>query len=152
MSMSDITTYASFNSFTVQGRIFAAELIPYNGSEFVAITVITNCVNDDEGMTVKFTNSNGLVSLFKKGGLPIGRMVTVTGHIKHVSETYTKDGEVRLLKRPNIDLIDASIPTGGLGAMPKSVVVHTRPQGVVVRPSDAKPSVDKAPVLEEKPF
>ena len=145
--MSDITTYASFNSFTVQGRIFASELIPYNGTEFVAITVITNCVNDDEGMTVKFTNSNGLVSLFKKGGLPVGRQLTITGHIKRVSETYTKDGEVRMLKRPNIDLIDASIPTGGLGAMPKSDAPATRRQGVVVRPSDATPATDATPVF-----
>ena len=144
-------TYAQFNSFTVAGRIFAAEIVPNNGNEFLSVTVITNCVDGDDGMTVTFTNSNGLLALFKKGGLPVGRQVTVTGHIKSVAETYTnKDGEVVMLQRPKVHLIDAQIPTGGLGATPRTEDAPKRKVGAVVKPAQAAPAapaVDGTPVF-----
>jgi len=154
----DYKTYANFNSFVVDCRISNSEIVTRkNGDRFLAITAITNGLNDDEGMTVTFNNSNGLMSLFEKGFLPKGRRITVTGHIAYVRETYTdaKSGEVRLLKRPELHLVDAGIPTGGLGAMPKDETVSVRKVGTVVRPSDAAkaaPFVDKTPTLEEQPF
>ena len=111
--------YAQFNSFTVNGRILASEIVSRPNAEFLSVTLITAPADDSEGMTVTFTNSNGLMALAKAGGLPVGRMVTVTGHIASIHETYTnKDGEVVMLKRPRIHLVDAAIPTGGLGATP----------------------------------
>ena len=134
-----LRSYAQFNSFTVQGRINHAEIVDSKNGKFLAVTVITNALNDDEGMTVTFNNSNGLLALFEKGFLPTGRQVTVSGHIAYVRETYTNsDGEVQLLKRPNIHLIDASIPTGGLGALPADKSEKTvRRVGTVVRPAQA---------------
>ena len=142
-------TYAQFNSFTVAGRIFAAEIVPNNGNEFLSVTLITNCVDDDAGMTVTFTHSNGLLALAKAGGLPVGRQVTVTGHIKSISETYTnKDGEVVMLQRPKVHLIDAAMPTGGLGATPRTEDAPKRKVGTVVKPSQAvAPAVDGTPVF-----
>ena len=127
------------NNFVVAGRISHAEVVDSKNGRFLAVTVVTNFQNDDEGYTVTFNNSNGLMALFEKGYLPTGRQVTVQGHIAYVRETYTnKDGEVQLLKRPNIHLIDASIPTGGLGAMPADKSEKTvRRVGTVVRPAQA---------------
>ena len=149
-----LRSYAQFNSFTVQGRINHAEIVDSKNGKFLAVTVITNCLNDDEGMTVTFNNSNGLMALFEKGYLPTGRMVTVTGHIAYVRETYTnKDGEVQMLKRPNIHLVDATIPTGGLGAMPADKAEGTVRRVGVVKPAQAKefnaatPTVDGTPVF-----
>ncbi|MDA7436486.1 hypothetical protein N8654_02250 [Synechococcus sp. AH-601-B19] len=106
-------------------------------------------MNDDEGVVVNFTNSNGLMKLFKAGGLDKGRMITLVGHIKSVAETYTNSaGEVVMLKRPQINLIDVTIPTGGLGATPKAEGTVKRAVGAVVRPSDAKPAT---PVVDEVP-
>ena len=131
-------TYAAFNALTIQGRIANVDLASSNGTEFIAVTVISNLMNDDEGVTVKFTNSNGLKALFEKGFLPVGRLVTVTGHIKSIAETYTnKDGEVVMLKRPQISLVDAQIPTGGLGPMPATEDAPKRRVGAVVKPSAA---------------
>tara|TARA_R100001443_G_scaffold31498_5_gene45590 strand:- start:847 stop:1308 length:462 start_codon:yes stop_codon:yes gene_type:complete len=148
----DYKIYANFNSFVVDCRIFYAEIVTRkNGDRFLAITAITNCLNDDEGMTITFNNSNGLMSLFEKGFLPIGRQITVTGHIASVRETYTdaESGEVRMLKRPELHLVDAGIPTGGLGAMPKDETVSVRKVGTVVRPSDA--AKQSAPAVEQAP-
>ena len=103
--MSDRKIYANFNQFSVTGRIFSAEIVTRTGSPFLSATVITNCVKDDEvGTTVSFTNSNGLMALFQKGLLPVGREVTLTGHISEVSSTYVKDGQVYDRKRPDIQL------------------------------------------------
>ena len=161
MYISEVTTlttnfrsFAQFNSFTVQGRINHAEVVDSPKGSFLAVTVITNFQNDDEGYTVTFNNSNGLMALFEKGFLPKGRMVTVTGHIAYVRETYTnKDGEVQLLKRPNIHLIDAQIPTGGLGAMPADKSEKTvRRVGTVVRPAQASAEAAAAELDEAPAF
>ena len=150
--MSDYKTYAQFNSFTVAGRILASEVVTTKkGDEFLSVTVITAPVDDSEGMTVTFNNSNGLMALAKKGGLPVGRMVTVTGHIASIHETYTnKDGEVVMLKRPRIHLVDAAIPTGGLGATPKDETKQRATAGTVVVKRTAKPA--EAPQPDEAPI
>ena len=146
--MTQTKTYASFNALTIQGRIAHIELVK---DEFIAVTVLSNLMNDDDGVTIKFTNSNGLKALFEKGFLPVGRMVTLTGHIKSISETYTtKDGELQMLKRPQITLVDAQIPTGGLGPMPTTEDAPKRRVGAVVKPADASkyaPKVDETPVF-----
>ena len=146
--------FAAFNALTITGRISNSEIVTKNGDEFLSVSVISNLMNDDEGVVVKFTNSNGLMKLFKAGGLDKGRMVTLVGHIKSVAETYVNaSGEVVMLKRPQINLIEVTIPTGGLGATPKADAANKRVAGGVVRPSDAKPAVDPTPAIAiEQPF
>ena len=150
----DYTSYANFNQLVVDCRISNSEIVEKKGQRFLSVTAITNCLKDDEGMTVTFTNSNGLMSLFEKGYLPKGRRITLTGHIAYVRETYVDQatGETRLLKRPQLNLVDVQIPTGGLGPMPKSEQKSVRKVGAtVVRPSDAAkqaaPSVDEVPAF-----
>jgi len=160
-------TYANFNQLVVDCRISNSEIVEtQKGDRFLSVTAITNCLNDDDGMSITFTNANGLMSLFESGYLPKGRRITLTGHIAYVRETYTdaKSGETRLLKRPQVNLVDVAIPTGGLGPMPKDEAKPVRKVGtVVVRPSQAAaqsesaeepkaPFVDKTPSLEAPAF
>lgn len=143
--MTQIKSYAQFNSFTVAGRVFAAELASNNGSEFLAVTLITNCVNDDNGVTVTFNNSNGMLGLYKKGWLPVGRQLTITGHIASVSSTYTKNGEVFDRKRPNIHLTGATLLDGGLGPMPADKSAGMTPANAVRK--GRRPVQDQTPDL-----
>jgi len=155
--MTDYKNYAQFNSFAVDGVISNISEVSGKNGDYIAVTLITNLMNEDEGCTVEFTNSDGLMALYQKGFLPKGRRVTVTGHIRTVAETYTnKQGEVVMLKRPKISLVDAAIPTGGLGPMPADKAANTvRRTGVVVKPAQAKsadlpqvePAVDGTPVF-----
>ena len=141
--MTESKTYSNFNSCTFQGRIFDATIAEGKYGEFVAITVITNLSNDTDGVTVTFNNSNGLLSLAKKGHLTNGRMVHVTGHISGVTEVYEKDGVTQLLKRPRLSL-DSNTAQLVLGAMPKQDTPQRAAQGTVVvkRVSeDATPSI-----------
>lgn len=141
-----LRSFAQFNTFTVQGRVSHAEIVNSKNGKFLAVTLITNCLNDDEGMTITFNSSNGLMALFEKGYLPTGRMLTVTGHIAYVRETFTdKQGEIAMLKRPSIHLVDAQVPTGGLGAMPSDKAPEERTARRVVRPRDAQ----KSSILED---
>ena len=136
-------TYANFNTCTFQGRVFDATVTKGQYGEFVAITVITNLSDDSDGVTVTFNNSNGLLSLAKKGHLTKGRMVHITGHISGVTEVYEKDGMIQLLKRPRL-MLDSNTAQLVLGAMPKQDTPARPANGTVVvkRVSeDATPSI-----------
>ena len=120
-SMSDYKVYANFNSVTVTGRVLNAELATNKGTEFLAVTLITNLTDDHEGVNVTFNTTNGLMSLFKKGWLNNGRLVTVTGHIASISELYfnEKTGKRAVRKRPQVHLTKAQVFDGGLGPAKK---------------------------------
>jgi len=157
LTQTQLRSFANFNTFTVQGRVSHAEIVNSKNGTFLAVTLISNALNDDEGMTITFNSSNGLLSLFEKGYLPTGRMLVVTGHIAYVRETYTdKSGEIAMLKRPSIHLVDAQVPTGGLGALPSKEDSNSRHSRRVVRPSDAQKEAavveEKAPTLEPIAF
>ena len=144
--MTQFKTYAQFNSVSLQARVNHAEIVKTATGKFLAVTLITNLKDDDKGITVTFNNSNGLMSLFEKGYLPNGRMMTVTGHVDSISETYTdKTGECKLRLRPQMHLVQA---VAHVGPMPQDKATPAARKGrTVVRPSDAKKSADT--MLEE---
>ena len=143
--LAQLTNYVAFNALTITGRISDAKIVESKNGNFLAVTMISTLVTDGAEATITFTNANGLMSLFEKGFLPKGRQLTVTGHIADLSEVYTDaDGQVRMLKRPQIKLSGATVLDGGLGPAPKSEKqTIDRSKTVVVRPSDAK--AEKAP-------
>lgn len=150
MTDSNLKSYAQFNSFQITGRISNIDLVNGRNGDFLAISLISNLMTDDAGVTVKFLDSVNLMTLYTNGKLPVGRMVTVTGHIKAVSQTYTNSiGEVVMLKRPLIELVDANIPTGGLGPIPTGEGGSQRRTATVVRPSDANQYAELA--VDETP-
>jgi len=115
------TNYAQFNTVSVTGRIFHSEIVNKNGG-FLSVSVISTLSEDGQEVEFTFTNSNGLMALANKGGLPNGRIVTLTGHITTCSETYEKNGETLLLKRPKIHMTGVQILDGGLGPIPNKDV------------------------------
>ena len=141
-------SYSNFNTATFQGRIFDATIAEGKYGEFVSITVITNLADDSDGVTVTFNNSNGLLTLAKKGYLTNGRMVHVTGHISGVTEVYEKDGEVQMLKRPRITL-DSNTAQLVLGAVPKADA--QRPTGVVTVKRTTEVTEDPTPQVATAP-
>lgn len=153
MTDSQITSYANFNAVQITARISNVDELTGKNGAFIAVTLISNLMKDDDGCTVKFLASDGLMALHQKGFLPVGRLVTVSGHLSKVTETYTnKDGELMMLKRPQIELTDVTIPTGGLGPMPRSEDAPKRRVGAVVKPAQAAakaeaPAVDGTPVF-----
>lgn len=113
--MADV--YASFNSFTVTGRVSFAEIVEHKGSTWLAVTMITEFVDDGKAYTITFNTTNGLLTMFRNGNLTGGRRLTVTGHIAEISEIYfdKKLGKSRPRKRPLIHLTKAQVFDGGVG-------------------------------------
>ena len=113
--------YAAFNSLTITGRVSHAEMVEHEGNKWLAVTLLSNLVDDAEPVTVTFNTTNGLMSLFKSGWLPNGRLVTVTGHVASVTELYfdKKQQKRAVRKRPLIHLTKAQVFDGGLGPAKK---------------------------------
>lgn len=143
-TLSDYTAYANFNSFAVTGRISDSKIVKTKaGNDMLAVTMISTPTKGDErGVNVTFVNQGGLIALFTAGQLPKGRVITVTGHIEAVSETYDKDGATHMRVRPQIELgYSAQIPDGGLGPLPKEDKQPVAAGSTVVR----RPSTDDTP-------
>ena len=150
LSLAQLKAYANFNTVTFQGRVSNVDVVDGQYGEFLAVTLLTN-VADDETVSVVFNDSsNGMISLYNKGWLPVGRQVTIVGHLAGVSETYfdKKSGQTMLRKRPQISLKEVSIPTGGLGPMPADKAPSNAPKrAMVVTTGAAQAPVDDTPEL-----
>ena len=148
--MADFKSYANFNTVTFQGRVSNIDLVDGKYGEFLCITVLTN-VQDDNTVSVVYNDSTKYTrSLWEGDKLPVGRQVTIVGHLAGVSETYLdkKSGQTLMRKRPQITLVDVSIPKGGLGPMPKERIDAAPRQGMIVTTSAPKEApVDQTPEL-----
>ena len=146
-------SYAQFNTATFEGRVFDVTVVDGQYGEFLAVTVITTLVDDSEGITVTFNNSNGLLKLHKDGHFSKGRRVHVTGAITGVSEVYEKDGVLQMRKRPQLTL-DSKTVTVKLGAAPATDAGATKVIRKVVKSAsaDATPTVTEATSEEVVPL
>ena len=136
---------------SVTGRIFHSEVVKTKDGNFLAVSVISTLSNDGQEVEFSFTNSNGLMALADKGGLPNGRIVTLTGHITTCSETYEKNGETLLLKRPKIHMTGVQILDGGLGAIPNKGVSNASNNVRKVSTKKSAP-VDATPAMVEAAY
>jgi len=139
--MSDRKVYAMFNTLTITGRLSFAEVVKGNNGDYLAVTLISELTDGSEGISVSFTTSNGLMSLFNKGYLNKGRMITVTGHLNKFEETYfnKQTGKRAILQRPRLSLGQAQVLHGGMGPGAKR---EELPE------IDATPSFSSEPTLE----
>ena len=144
------TQYASFNALTVTGRIASSEIVSRPNGDFLSVTIYSTCSKDGETLAYSFTNSNGLMALAKAGGLPVGREVTINGHINGIRASYNaKDGSVRLLQRPEVKLTSVQIMDGGLGRMPQSSEAKANNVGGIVVTVDPAPAFGEATPVED---
>ena len=139
----DSKTYAQFNSITITGRVSHAELVKGQYGEFLAVTLLSELVNDGTAVAVQFNTTNGLMSLFKSGWLTNGRSVTVTGHLKSFAETYfnKQTGKRAILQRPRLTLDKAVVFDGGLGPAKRETEELEQPSS----PEEKSAPVDQAP-------
>jgi hypothetical protein len=148
--LTQIKTYSNFNTATFEGRVFDATVANGQYGEFLAVTVITNLVDGDDGITVTFNDGAGLLSLHKQGYFDKGRRVHVTGAISGISEVYeTKDGELVIRKRPQLTL-DSKTVQVKLGAMPASDKRPAAGTKVIRKVVKQQPAVDPTPAVTEE--
>ena len=85
--------------------------------EYVAVTCVTNLKDGDDGISVQFRSSAGILKLAKAGHLMNGRRVHLTGQLAGFATSYEKDGSLVALQRPRLSLAGVSLQ---LGAKPKA--------------------------------
>ena len=143
--MAEFKNYAQHNVLSVTGRVAAADIrTGKNGEKFLSVAVISNAEDEDTGFEIQFTTTSGLMSFVDKGYALKGRILTVTGHMT-VPQGYYENaaGELQVLTRPRIKLLNAVVLTGGLGPAPKGAKAAAAPKGAVLKPAAAKAEADK---------
>jgi hypothetical protein len=143
-----LKSYANFNTVTFEGRVFDATIAKGAYGEFLAITIITNLQDGDEGITVTFNDGNGLMKLHQQGYFDKGRRVHVTGAISGISEVYEKDGEIHVRKRPQL-MLDSKTVQVKLGAAPASDKPAAGTK-VIRKVVATTPAVDPTPSVTEE--
>ena len=152
--MATAKTYASHNVFTVTGRVVDATVrCGKDGNSFLSVTMYHTPVDgDDLGVQVNFTTNGSLLSFVEKGYALEKRMITATGHIGEVKSYYVDNaGDIQLLQRPHIKLLNAVVMQGGLGPAPADKAAAKQPRkGAVIKPAAQVIKVQKtqAPVDE----
>lgn len=138
--------YASFNTLTITGRVSHCELVKANGSEFLAVTLLTELQDDANAVAVTFNSSNGTMALYKSGHLPNGRLVTVTGHLQSFTELYfdKKAGKTKRLQRPKLHLVYAQVLPGGYGPGKKAEAETTVSDDLDIDEAPAIPTKSEA--------
>ena len=112
------TSYADFNSGSFEGRVTFVEEVTNNGQEWVKVSVATVLKDGTDGITITFNDSNGILALYKKGYLPVGRRVHISGAMNDIRSHYVdRDGLVIPLKKPTMHMVGVAVK---LGALPKS--------------------------------
>ncbi len=144
--MSD-KTYASFNVLTIVGRVSHAEIKQGKYGEFLSCTLLTELMNDTEAVSVEFTSTNGLLTLFKNGHLTNGRRLTVTGHLESFSELYLnkETGKRAVRKRPMLKLGRVQVLDGGMGPAKREVEEFDAPTPAA---AGSAPAIDPAPSMD----
>ena len=125
--------------------MFDATIAKGQYGEFLAITIITNLMDGDEGITVTFNDGNGLMKLHQQGYFDKGRRVHVTGAISGISEVYEKDGELHVRKRPQL-MLDSKTVQVKLGAAPAADKPAAGTK-VIRKVVAATPAVDPTPTI-----
>ena len=108
----DRKSYADVNQLTIAGRVAHAEIKTHEGREFLTVQVISTLADGTDGASVRFTDNNGILSLFKRGYLTTGRRVHLHGHLSDVRSHYVSDGQLVALKRPEIRMTYTRLDLG----------------------------------------
>ena len=152
MANGQTKSYAQHNVVTVTGRVVDATVrCGKDGSSFLSVTIYHTPVDgDDLGVQFNFTTNGPLLSFVEKKYTLEKRMITVTGHIGEVKSYYVDNaGDIQLLQRPHIKLLDAVVMKGGLGPAPADKSATKQPRkGAVIKPAAAVVELQKrqAPV------
>lgn len=123
-------------SNTIVGNIAFMEKATYDGREFLAIKMYVKDMYDGT-CSIKFNNSNGLLTAYTNGTLKVGQQLILTQYdvrINSIRTHYVKDDELVALKYPEVALTGVRAVIGA-SPLPKATEAP-KPQ----------------PTLEEVPF
>jgi hypothetical protein len=96
--------YADLQSLTLVGRIADLKVLQTEDERDCLAVTLYHRITQDSTITVRFLNSNGLLTAYKNNNLVVGQELHVTGKIQGIRSFYLKDDELIPLKQPEFQL------------------------------------------------
>lgn len=96
--------YPDLQTITLVGRIAALSVITTEDDRNCLVVTLYHRITTDTTITVKFLNSNGLLTAYTNDNLVIGQELTVTGKITGIRSFYMKDDVLTPLKQPEFQI------------------------------------------------
>ena len=96
--------YADLQSTTLVGRIADLTVITTEDERNCLVVTLYHRISQDATVTVKFLNSNGLLTAYTNDNLVVGQELTVSGKIQAIRCFYMKDEELTPLKQPEFQM------------------------------------------------
>jgi hypothetical protein len=131
--------YADFQSVTLLGRIANLNVITTEDDRQCLAVTLYHRISQDATVTIRFLNSNGLLTAYNNGNLLVGQELTVTGKLQGIRAFYIKDEELTPLKQPEFQM---KVMDYAFGSKPQPKA----------EPTASKDQVKAEPTLETVPF
>ena len=96
--------YPDLQTLTLVGRIAALTVITTEDERECLVVTLYHRITTYTTITVKFLNSNGLLTAYSNNNLVIGQELTVTGKLTGIRAFYMKDDVLTPLKKPEFQL------------------------------------------------
>lgn len=131
--------YPDLQTLTLVGRIAALTVIKTEDDRDCLVVTLYHRITTDTTITVKFLNSNGLLTAYTNDNLVIGQELTVTGKLTGIRSFYMKDDVLTPLKQPEFQLkcIDYAF-----GSKPQPKVQDTETKEPSTKKAKAKPTLE----------
>ena len=97
-------TYADLQTISLVGRIANLTVIKTEDERDCLVVTLYHRISQDAVVTIKFLNSNGLLTAYINDNLVVGQELTVSGKIQGLRSFYMKDEELVPLKQPEWQL------------------------------------------------
>lgn len=96
--------FPDLQHITLVGRIANLTVIKTEDDRDCLVVTLYHRITTDTTITVKFLNSNGLLTAHTNNNLVIGQELTVTGKLTGIRSFYMKDDVLTPLKQPEFQL------------------------------------------------
>jgi hypothetical protein len=96
--------YPDLQHLTLVGRIAALSVVTTDDDRKCLVVTLYHRITADSTITVKFLNSNGLLTAYTNANLVIGQELTVVGKLTGIRSFYMKDDVLTPLKQPEFQL------------------------------------------------
>ena len=96
--------YPDLQNLTLVGRIANLTVITTRDDRECLVVTLYHRITTDTTITVKFLNSNGLLTAYTNNNLVIGQELTVVGKLTGIRSFYMKEDVFTPLKQPEFQL------------------------------------------------
>ncbi len=96
--------FPDLQTITLVGRIAALTAITTEDERECLVVTLYHRITSAATITVKFLNSNGLLTAYTNNNLVIGQELTVIGKLTGIRSFYMKDDVLTPLKQPEFQL------------------------------------------------